>query len=202
MTLRPDLSAIADLVPPQTKVLDLGCGDGALLAYLVYHKQVVGRGIELSEQGVLACVRRGLSVRQGNLVEGMADHPDNSFEYVILSQTLPFLNDPALVVREMLRVGRYAVVSFANWGNWRCRLQLLLSGRIPTGPDLPQPWYEAPRWQALTVTDFAQFSRQIGVEITTQHYLAAGRQIHPPTWIKNLIATTAIFTLQDGRSER
>src|SRR5690606_18498803 len=118
-------NVIADLVPPQSKVLDLGCGDGALLQYLAHQKQIKGRGIELSETGVLECVRRGLSVRQGNLIEGLADYPDHSFDYVILSQTLPYLSGPAMILQEMLRVGDHAIVSFPNWGYWRCRLHLL-----------------------------------------------------------------------------
>ena len=114
--LRSDLLAIADMVPAGSRALDLGCGDGALLEYLVRSKQVTGRGVERSEEGMLACVRRGLSVRQGNLEEGLADYPDASFDSVILSQTLPFLNDPAMILSEMLRVGSRAIVSFPNWG--------------------------------------------------------------------------------------
>jgi SAM-dependent methyltransferase len=110
--LRPDLRVVAGLVPPAARVLDLGCGDGALLEHLKIEKGVQGRGIERSETGVLACVRRGLSVRQGNLQEGLADYPDKSFDVVILSQTLQFLNDPMMILGEMLRVGRLAVVSF------------------------------------------------------------------------------------------
>ncbi|MCB0168508.1 MAG: methyltransferase domain-containing protein, partial [Anaerolineae bacterium] len=131
MILRSDLQAITELIPNGSKVLDLGCGDGALLEYLVQKKQVRGRGIELSEAGVLACVKRGLSVRQGDLEEGLADYPNASFDYVILSQTLPFVDNPGRIVREMLRVGRQGIVSFSNWGYWRCRLHLLLTGRIP-----------------------------------------------------------------------
>jgi methionine biosynthesis protein MetW len=137
--LRPDLLAIAELIPDRSKVLDLGCGDGALLAYLRQSKQIIGRGIEISEEGVLTCVRRGLSVRQGNLQEGLADYPDKSFDIVILSQTLRYLNDPQMIVSEMLRVGHFAIVSFSNWGYWRSRLTLLLSGRIPQAPDHDQP---------------------------------------------------------------
>jgi methionine biosynthesis protein MetW len=192
--LRPDLQIIAELVPSGAKVLDLGCGQGDLLAYLVYHKRVRGRGIELSEAGVLNCVRRGLSVRQGHLEEGLADYPDASFDYVILSQTLPFLDDPATILQEMLRVGKQAIVSFPNWGNWRCRLHLLLTGRIPQAPDLAQPWYDAPRWQALTITDFGQFCRQVNIRITQQVYLAGNRRLHSRRF-KNLLATTAILTL-------
>ena len=157
--LRPDLQVIADLIPAGTKVLDLGCGNGELLEYLIQHKKVRGRGIELSEAGVLTCVRRGLSVRQGNLQESLADYPTNSMDYVVLSQTLPFLDNPAMVIKEMLRVGTSAIVSLPNWGHWRCRLELLLTGRIPQAVDLPQAWYAVPRWQAFTVTDFALFCR-------------------------------------------
>lgn len=194
-SLRPDLAAIADLIPAQTKVLDLGCGNGELLEYLVKAKGAKGRGIELSEQGVLACVRRGLSVRQGNLNEGLADYPDQSFDYVVLSQTLPYLSDANRIVHEMLRVGRYGVVSFPNWGYWRCRLQLLLRGRMPEAPGLPQPWYEAPRWQAFTITDFARFCSFANVRISQEIYLAHGRRIEIRR-AKNLLATTAVFALE------
>ena len=193
--LRPDLQEIADLIAPSTKVLDLGCGDGQLLDYLIRNKRVRGRGIELSEEGVLACVRRGLSVRQGNLQEGLADYPAASMDYVVLSQTLPFLDDPERVVQEMLRVGKRAIVSLPNWGHWRCRFELLLTGRIPQAQDLGQPWYAAPRWQALTITDFAAFCERIGVAIVAEVYLGTGRRVHVGRF-KNLLATTAIFILE------
>jgi methionine biosynthesis protein MetW len=193
--LRPDLQAIAALLPPGTKVLDLGCADGALLDYLVRQQEVRGRGIELSETGVLACVRKGLSVRQGHLEEGLSDYPSGSFDYVILSQTLPFLDDPAAILQEMLRVGDKAIVSFPNWGYWRCRLQLLLTGCMPQAPDLPQSWHEAPRWQAFSITDFARLTRQLGLDIIHETYLAHGRQVEIIK-VKNLLATTAVFVLQ------
>ncbi len=192
--LRPDLQVIAELIRPRSAVLDLGCGDGMLLAHLVSQKQVLGRGIELDEANILTCVRRGLSVRQGNLQEGLADYPDNSFDIVVLSQTLPFLDNPAMILQEMLRVGQRGIVSFPNWGYWRCRLHLLLRGRIPMAPDLPQEWYELPRWQAFTITDFAHFCRQIGLRITKQAYLAGSRRIYVRKY-KNLLATTAVFML-------
>ena len=136
----------------------------------------------------------GLSVRQGNLQEGLADYPDGSFDWVILSQTLPFLNDPAMVLREMLRVGKHAIISFSNWGHWRCRLELLLTGRIPVAVDLPQQWYEIPRRQPFTVTDFARFCRQIGIQIERQVYMNRGVRIHTGRF-RNLLSTTAVFTL-------
>jgi methionine biosynthesis protein MetW len=140
-------------------------------------------------------VRRGLSVRQGNLQEGLADYPSNSMDTVVLSQTLPFLDNPAMVIKEMLRVGKSALVSLPNWGHWRCRMQLLLTGRIPQAVDLPQAWYEVPRWQAFTITDFGTFCRQIGVNIRYEVYLAQGQRIEVQRF-KNLLATTAIFGLE------
>lgn len=193
--LRADLLAIADLIEPGARVLDIGCGDGALLEYLRDRKQVKGRGIELTEAGVLACVRRGLSVRQGNVQEGLADYPDQSFDIVILSQTLPFLDDPAMVLSEMLRVGRTAIVSFSNWGHWRCRLELLFTGCIPVATDLPQQWYESPRRQPFSVTDFAHFCHKIGIRIDRQVYMNRGLRVRTGRF-KNLLSTTAVFTLQ------
>ena len=192
-TLRPDLLAVAGLVPDGVTALDLGCGDGALLDYLRREKGARGRGIELSEAGVLACVRRGLSVRQGNLEEGMADYPDGSFDCVILAQTLQYLDDPTWVLGEMLRVGRRAIVSFPNWGYWRCRVELLARGRIPAAPDLPQPWYDTPRRQALTAADFADFCRRQGMAVGQAIYLAGARRVG--VW-PNLRAKTAVFALQ------
>lgn len=193
--LRPDLRIIANFIPAGSRVLDLGCGDGALLEHLVHQQGAQGRGIELGEAGVLACVRRGLSVRQGNLQEGLGDYPDRSFDYVVLAQTLPFLDDPAMILAEMLRVGERAIVSFPNFGYWRCRLELLTTGRIPRAPDLALAWHDAPRWQAFTVTDFANFCRQAGIAITRQAYLAHGRQARIIRFT-NLFSTTAVFVLE------
>lgn len=193
--LRADLQVIADLILPGTRVLDLGCGTGDLLQYLVGAKRVRGRGVEIGEEGVLACVRKGLSVRQGNLQEGLADYPSGSMDIVVLAQTLPYLDDPAMILQEMLRVGKSAIVSFSNWGYWRCRLELLLTGQIPMAPDLPQAWWDVPRRQAFTITDFAHFCRTIDVTIREEVYLAYGRRIHVRR-VKNLLSTTAVFGLE------
>jgi methionine biosynthesis protein MetW len=190
--LRSDLQAIAGLVDAGSRVLDLGCGDGALLAHLVRHKGVTGRGIEISEAGVLACVRRGLSVRQGNLQEGLADYPDDSFDTVVLSQTLPYLDDPGMILAEMLRAGRQAIVSFPNWAYWQSRVAFLLRGRIPEAPDYPEPWSTAPRWQALTIADFRRFAAEQGFAVRDEVYLSGARRWSvAPNWL----ARTAVFLL-------
>jgi methionine biosynthesis protein MetW len=189
--------AIADFIETGEKVLDLGCGDGTLLRYLIDARQITGRGVELSEPGVLACVRKGLSVRQGNLDEGLGDYPDKSFDTVILSQTLPYLDDPSLIVCEMLRVGRRAIVSFANWGHWRCRLDLLLTGRAPQAPGLPQPWHAAPRARPLTVRDFIEFCAREQITITRSIYLGeANRALRAARLGENLRVSIAIFELR------
>jgi methionine biosynthesis protein MetW len=186
------LQAIAELIPGGSSVLDLGCGDGALLAHLIGRRGVRGRGIEIGEDGVLACVRRGLSVRQGNLEEGLADYPDGSFDYVILSQTLHFLDDPFMILGEILRVGRQAIVSFPNWGYWRSRVSFLLGGRIPEAPDYPERWDSPPRWQPLTISDFTDLCREQGIVIQQQVYVAEARRI---ALLPNLFARTAVFSL-------
>jgi methionine biosynthesis protein MetW len=191
---RPDLLAITQLVPVGSSVLDLGCGDGMLLADLVRRRNVTGRGIEISEEGVLACINRGLSVRQGKLEEGLADYPRHRFDVVILSQTLPFLNDPVMILTEMLRVGRQAIVSFPNWGYWRSRLGLLLAGNMPAMPDLGTHWYDAPRWQAFTIADFAQLCQAQRIEIAQRAYLAGYHRLRTGL-LPNLRASTAIFLL-------
>ena len=193
--LRADLQAVAGLIRPGEKVLDLGCGDGTLLRYLMDTRGVIGRGVELMEAGVLACLRKGISVRQGDLHEGLGDYPDQTFDTVILSYTISYLNEPAAIIQEMLRVGRRAIVSFPNWGFWRCRLSLLFTGRMPVTADLPQPWDAAPRARPLTVNDFEVFCSGNGIRITNQIYLHGTHRISS-RYAKNLRATTAIFELK------
>lgn len=192
--LRPDLAIITSLVPRNSLVLDLGCGNGELLAYLEQHKDVSGRGIELSEAGVLACVKRGVSVRQGRLEEGLADYPSGRFDVVILSQTLPFLSDPVGIIAEMLRVGKRAIVSFPNWGHWRSRWHLFRQGKMPAMPDLGTHWFEAPRWQAFTISDFIGLCQAHDFSIRESLFLNRGQKVGLRSWA-NLLATTAVFSL-------
>jgi SAM-dependent methyltransferase len=136
--IRADLQVIADMVAPESRVLDIGCADGALLDHLLHHKQVVGRGIELSQAGVNACVSQGLSVIQGDADTDLTDYPPGAFDFVILSQTLQATRDPHHVLSQLVRIGRRAVVSFPNFGNWQVRLSLLTWGRMPvTGTRRP-----------------------------------------------------------------
>jgi methionine biosynthesis protein MetW len=193
--LRADLGVIAELIQPREKVLDLGCGDGSLLRYLIDAKQIVGRGVEIAEMKVLACVRNGVTVRQGDLHEELRDYPEHSFDTVILSYGLPYLNDPAFIVSNMLRVGKRAVVSFPNWGHWRCRLSLLLSGRMPSAPGDPQAWDEVPRARGLTIADFRSFCAAHDVRIATATYLQGAQRV-PDRFDTNLRATWAVFELR------
>jgi methionine biosynthesis protein MetW len=157
---RLDLAAIKSLIPEGARVLDLGCGDGLLLAQLVAEKKIVARGVEIDETKVRACISRGLTVRQGNIEEGLADFRDGAFDYVVLSQTLAYLNKPEPVVREMLRVGTRAIVSFDNAGYWRARLRAFrgrgMGADINTGE---------PRERAITFAQFERFVHAMGARV-------------------------------------
>ncbi len=194
--VRPDLLAIASLIPAHASVLDLGCGDGDLLLLLA-DRGVRGRGVELSEEGVRQCVKRGLSVLQGDVDEGLADYPDGAFDYVVLSQTLPYLDQPRFVLKEMLRVGQRAVVSFANPGHWRCRMWTLLAGRTPEGLLVGLPWHASPRLHLPTPNDFRALCAEDGVQVVDALGLGEGGQ-KVTVW-KNLLAWTVIFEVQAGR---
>ena len=193
--LRADLRAIAELIQPAEKVLDLGCGDGSLLRHLIDTKHITGRGVEIAEAKVLACVRNGITVRQGDLHEELRDYPDRSFNTVNLSYTIPYLNDPASIIKGMLRVGHRAVVSFPNWGHWRSRLSLLLTGHMPNVPGDDEPWYASPRARPLTIGDFTDFCKRHTIRITDQIYLQGVHRV-PARFDTNLRATTAIFELK------
>ena len=191
---RQDLNAIVDLVPAGAKVLDLGCGDGALLARLVAEKQASARGVELSEDNVHACIARGLSVRHGNIEEGLADYSDGSFDMVILSQTLAYLNDPVPVTSEMLRVGRHAVITFDNAACWRARWRALCGGGA--GSTLVSG---EPRVRSITPDQFWDFARQLRARIEQGVFL--GRR-GPITWWPAWRAPMAVFVLTRNEEEK
>jgi methionine biosynthesis protein MetW len=163
--IRVDLQLIADMVEPKTRVLDVGCGDGVLLDYLNHFKQVDGRGVELSQAGVNACVAQGLSVVQGDADTDLSQYPDHAFDYVILSQTLQATRDPKRVVENLVRIGRKAIVSFPNFGHWRVRLSLLWTGRMPETETIPARWYDTPNIHFCTILDFVDLCGTLDIEI-------------------------------------
>ncbi len=157
--MRPDLAIVGGMVPPGSRVLDLGCGDGALLEHMIREKGCDGHGVEISPDDFHACIDRGVPVLQADIDEGLDDFDDDSFDVVVLSQTLQATRRPAFVLQEMMRVGRQAIVSFPNFGHWRIRLGLGLRGRMPTSRLLPYAWYETPNIHLCTVRDFEDLVR-------------------------------------------
>lgn len=195
--IRIDLQLIADMIDAKSRVLDIGCGDGALLEYLVHFKQVDGRGMELSQEGVNAAVGNGLSVIQGDADTDLRAYPNGAFDYVILSQTLQATRDPKGVLQQMLRVGRRAVVSFPNFGYWRVRLGLFFNGRMPTTQTLPYSWYDTPNIHLCSIDDFRALCRTMGVRIERAIVLnSTSRRINLPPLLANLIGEQAVFMLR------
>ncbi|OFX07335.1 MAG: methionine biosynthesis protein MetW [Alphaproteobacteria bacterium RIFOXYD12_FULL_60_8] len=197
--IRLDLQIIADMVEPGSRVLDVGCGDGALLDHLATTKQVDGRGMELSMEGVRAAVSQGLSVIQGDADIDLEDYPSNAFDYVILSQTLQATYNPRIVLENLLRIGKRAIVSFPNFGYWKARVHLVLGGRMPVSSTLPHQWYETPNIHLCTIKDFVILSRLLGITVVqgiavnadgdTRTMSAMGRRA-------NLFAEQAVFLLE------
>jgi methionine biosynthesis protein MetW len=174
--LRPDLAVIAANVRPGTRVLDIGCGDGALMAALAAHG-CDARGMELDPELVERCVSRGLSVVQGDADRDLADYPDKAFDYAILSQTLQTAARPDRMLDELLRVGRRAFVSFPNFAHWRTRAALLFGGRMPVTRSIPVSWYETQNIHHVTVKDFRELAREKGVRIEREWFFAGERAL-------------------------
>jgi len=196
-TCRADHWLICQLVDRGSRVLDLGCGSGDLLQLLASEKDTQGTGVEVSEEKVYECVRKGLSVHHGDIDEGLSDFPDQSFDYVILSQTLQETRRPSLVIHEMLRVGKRGIVSFPNFAHWRARWQLLVHGTTPTLSAYPVEWYDSPNIQFLSIEDFRRMCMRKGFQITHSLFLSRGSLVR---FLPNLRAETAIFVLTRARN--
>ena len=196
--LRPDLQRVAEMVAPDSRVLDIGSGDGSLLDHLHREKQVDGRGIELSMEGVRETVAQGLSVIQGDADTDLDDYPAGAFDYVILSQTLQATREPKAVLQNMLRIGRHAIVSFPNFGHWRVRWSLGVSGRMPKTKTLTYGWYDTPNIHLCTIRDFTDLCAELDIEV--ERALALGREgairFTGAGGLANLLAEQAIFLLR------
>jgi methionine biosynthesis protein MetW len=196
---RVDFEVIAGLVEEGARVLDVGSGDGSLLDLLITRRGVDGRGIELSQQGVNECVARGLSVIQGDADHDLVYYPDQSFDYVVLSQTIQATHNPKIVLDELLRIGRRAIVSFPNFGHWRVRSSLMFKGRMPVTKDLPYSWYDTPNIHFCTLQDFVALTREVSATIERAEALnAAGQKIAVslPWSLWNLFGQQAVFLLK------
>ena len=177
MNLRPDLAVIARQVPAGARVLDVGCGDGDLMAVLQAEKGVDARGMEIDAEAVEKCVARGLSAVQGDFNRDLADYPDDAFDYAVLSQTLQTAERPDLILDDLLRIGRKAFVSFPNFAHWRMRASLLWTGRMPVTRHLPVSWYETQNIHHVTVTDFVQLLKDKGVRVERSWFFSGEREL-------------------------
>ena len=196
--IRVDLQIIADMIEPGSRVLDVGCGDGTLLDFLTRFKQVDGRGIEIGTEGVNACVSAGLSVIQGDADTDLEDYPDGAFDYVVLSQTLQATRAPRVVLENLSRIGRRAIVSFPNFGHWRVRGDLALRGRMPVNETLPETWYDTPNIHFCTIKDFVVLCDEMGVSVKRSIALdrkGRVRRIGSYVFLSNLLGEHAVFVL-------
>lgn len=187
---REDYRIMSEFIDDTAHVLDLGCGEGDLLAWLERHKGVQGRGVEIAPEKVRRCVELGLSVYQGDIDKGLADYPDLCFDYVVLSQTLQVVREPMRLLREMRRVGRRIIVAFPNFGHWSVRGSLLVFGRAPRTKHLPYAWYDTPNIRVLTVLDFETALEREGLHVEKACFLRRGKRIS--RW-PNVRADSAVY---------
>ena len=195
---RSDYAIIGEIVEPNSRVLDLGCGEGELLQWLAANKGVDARGVEIAGARVQKAIARGVSVFQCDIDEGLADYPDGAFDYVILSQTLQETRQPRQVLREMLRVGSRAIVAFPNFGHWKVRASMLFSGRAPRTKLFPNEWYDTPNIHILTTLDFERLAHLEKLNIERSYFLSGHRKV---AFLPNLLAEVAVYLVSraDGR---
>lgn len=191
--IRPDFDVVTHWVPPGTTVLDLGCGDGELLARLVRERQVKGYGVEIADTGVLASQQRGLNIVQADIEGGLNLFGDAAFDLVILSQTLQATRHTEALVNEVLRVGKSAIVTLPNFGHWQVRWQLGVGGRMPVSKRLPYQWYDTPNVHFSTIRDFDVFCAEKGIAVERRAVLAGGREI---SLLPNVRGETAVFQIR------
>jgi len=203
--IRIDLQLIADMIAPRARVLDVGCADGQLLDYLVHVKGVEGRGIELSSNGVHACVSAGLSVIQGDAETDLPDFPDRSFDYVVLSQTLQAMRQPRATLEQLCRIGRHAIISMPNFAHWRLRWLMLVQGRMPVHGLLAHQWYDTPNIHLCSIRDFLALADDLGIAVEQGLFLdSAGvpRHLGRSLRLANVLGEQAIFLVQQaGRAD-
>jgi len=192
LTARPDFRAIARWVEPGASVLDLGCGDGSLLALLAEELEVKGYGIEINDAGVLACEQKGVNVIQQNLEDGLRLFDDNSFDFAVLSQTLQTIHQTAAILRETVRVAKQCIVSFPNFGYWPHRVDVL-KGRMPVSRALPYQWHNTPNVRVLTIADFEALAPEVGIRICERVVLSGGRPIR---WGFNWRGSLAVYRVE------
>jgi methionine biosynthesis protein MetW len=196
--MRYDLQIIASWIEPGSQVVDLGCGEGDLLRYLIAHKGVRGTGIERNEEKVAHCIEKGLSVLKGDINEEVQDYPEDRFDYVILSQTLQQVYEPAVLIRAMLRIGRKGIVSFPNFSHWDIRRQVFFTGFAPISRQLPYQWYDTPNIRVITLKDFRKFVREVGFKILKEAAINTHSQDRYGTIVRflaNVRATYGIFMI-------
>ncbi|MCX7187648.1 MAG: methionine biosynthesis protein MetW [Proteobacteria bacterium] len=186
---RPDFAAIAAWIPNGARVLDLGCGDGSLLRYLQGSNRVAGYGVEIVDANIVACIKNQVNVIQGDLESGLSGFENNSFDYVILSQTLQATRHTEPLMREMLRVGREGIVSFPNFGYWRNRMDIL-QGKMPVSKELPYQWYDTPNIHLCTLNDFEALCRSNSMHILDRRVMTDDRVI---SVLPNLLGSTAVY---------
>ncbi len=194
---RTDRDMILTLVPEGARVLDLGCGDCSLLNELVRKKKIRGTGLDIDGMQLINGLASGLNVFQGDLDEGLAEFPDQSYDYVILNQTLQVVKNPMLVVNEVLRIGCYGILGFPNFAQWQLRRGLFFGGRAPKSPALPFEWYNTPNIRVLSIKDFLDYCRGEHIEIVQQRYLIGSRWVRSAVWKKatNLLARIGMFVI-------